>query len=72
MIRVPKFQRTVENNIHMLHRNELTKRKNMFQKKILFSRGRGGEGGEFFSKFRGELTKKCWKQGGSTFIFKGR
>ena len=27
MIRVPKFQQTVEDNIHMLYKNESTKRK---------------------------------------------
>ena len=44
MIRVPKFKQTVEDNIHILYRNESTKRKNMFQGKKLFS-GVGGGGG---------------------------
>ena len=33
MIRVPKFEQTVEDNIHILYKNESTKRKNMFQEK---------------------------------------
>ena len=57
MIRVPKFKQTVEDNIHILYRNESTKRKNMFQGKKTFFR-RGGERFGFFSNFRGELTKK--------------
>ena len=39
MIRVPKFQKTVEDNIHMLYKNESTKRKNIFQEKKIFSGG---------------------------------
>ena len=66
MIRVPKFYQTVEDNIHMLYRNESTKRKNMFQGKKHFSGGGVG----FFSNFRGKLTKK-WKGGGDQHSFLG-
>ena len=45
MIRVPKCWQTVEDNIHMLYKNESTKRKNMFQEKKLFL---GGGGLDFF------------------------
>ena len=49
MIREPKFEQTVEDNIHMLHKNESAKRKNMFQrKKKRFSGGRVW----IFSKFQ--------------------
>ena len=56
MTRVPKFQQIVEDNIHMLYKNESTKRKNMFQGKKTFFRERGLD---FFSNFKGGLTKKC-------------
>ena len=61
MIRVPKFQQTVEDNIHMLYKNESTKRKNMFQGKFFFW---GGRVWIFFPNFRGELAKKCECGGG--------
>ena len=41
MIRVPKFQQTVEDNIHMLYRNESTKRKHVPGKKNFFQVGVG-------------------------------
>ena len=53
MIRVPKFQQAVEDNIHMVYRNESTKRKNMFQGKKLFS----GEGVWSFVKFQGGIDQ---------------
>ena len=63
MIRVPKFQQTVEDNIHMLYKNEPTKKKNMFQGKKTFFRWGGGEGLDFFQISGGGLTKK-WGDGG--------
>ena len=67
MIRVPKFQQTVEDNIHMLYKNESTKRKNMFQgKKKRFSGGVW-----IFSKFQEGIDQEVWGRSWSTFIFRG-
>ena len=53
MIRFPKFQQTVEDNIHILYRNESAKRKNMFQGKNFF---RGGIW--IFFKFQGGIDQE--------------
>ena len=55
MIRAPKFQETVEDNIHMLYKNESTKRKNMFQGKKTFFMGVW-----IFCKFQGEIDQEVW------------
>ena len=67
MIRVPKFQQAVEDSIHILYKNEPTKRKNMFQGNFF------QEGGlDFFQTLGGGLTKK-WGGGGVINIhFQGR
>ena len=65
MIRVAKFQQTVKDNIHMLYRNESTKRKTKLQGKKLFSRG--GEVG-FFSNFRGRGLINIHFQGGQHYV----
>ena len=61
MIRVPEFQQTVEDDTHMLYRNESTKRKNMFQGKKIFFQERGGE---YFFKFQGGIDQEVAKGGG--------
>ena len=50
MIRVPKCWQTVEDNIHILYKNESTKRKNMFQGEKNFFRGVS----DFFQISRGD------------------
>ena len=59
MIKVPKFQQTVEDNIHMLYKNESPKRKNMFQGEKTFLGGFW-----IFSKFQGEIDQEGWDGGG--------
>ena len=68
MIRVPNFQETVEDKIHMLYRNESTNRKSMFQgKKIQGGIDEEVEGVDQHSFLRGENTMQVGKsffQGG--------
>ena len=61
MIRVPKFQQTVEDNIHTLYKIVSTKRKNMFQGKKTFLRGVW-----IFFKFQGRTEQEVcvWGWGG--------
>ena len=60
MIRVPKFQQTVEDNINVIQKRINKEKKHVPGKKKLFFRG----GLDFFSNFRGGLTKKCAREGG--------
>ena len=59
MIRVPKFQQTVEDNIHMLYKNESTKRKKHVPGKKNFFQGVWA-----FFKFQGGIDQEVCVCGG--------